>query len=558
MELLDAALQHNTIVCLGSGTGKTFVGVMLIKELAHQVREKAEGGGKRTIFLVNTGKRHWTISLCQFYATISIYYLNISVICIVFLSGSAVEPQAKVIRMHTDLTVNHYVDGVDHWEKQKWEDEFEKTQVLVMTAQIFLNTLAQDFLSMSKTNLVVFDECHHAVDNHPYVQVMKFHDTCPYDARPRILGLTASILTNTCHSPSKLEQNLSSLEKILQSTAETASDMIITDLYSARPKEIILDCDEYIDQTGLVGELNEVLVKVIDFLEDAVIDFDQENGEKDPRVIPKTVLIECHNILHILGPWCAGKIAETLAKQLTKLAEHEKREIHQRFLQLALTQLNMIQHFVNVLYDTYVQTIDDFLSFMSPRVLKLIEILHEYKPDDNFMIIGGDNFMDIGSDSDDSLNLSEEEIISDDEGDDKGRRGKSKSAPPYVAVKCVAAPEKEKEDDSLCGIVFVHRRHTAFALNTLIVELCNWDLDLFFLKSHHITGHALGKFGKESEMMFKYQEEILRQFRHRDINLLISTSVLEEGVDVPKCNLIIRFDLPTDYRSYVQSKVFTL
>jgi len=29
---------------------------------------------------------------------------------------------------------------------------------------------------------------------------------------------------------------------------------------------------------------------------------------------------------------------------------------------------------------------------------------------------------------------------------------------------------------------------------------------------------------------------------------------VEEGVDIPKCNLVVRFDLPTEYRSYVQSK----
>ena len=36
--------------------------------------------------------------------------------------------------------------------------------------------------------------------------------------------------------------------------------------------------------------------------------------------------------------------------------------------------------------------------------------------------------------------------------------------------------------------------------------------------------------------------------------MLIATSIVEEGVDIPKCNLVVRFDLPTEYRSYVQSK----
>ena len=55
VELLERALERNTIVCLGTGTGKTFISVMLIKELSHQIREIYKNGGKRSFFLVNTG-----------------------------------------------------------------------------------------------------------------------------------------------------------------------------------------------------------------------------------------------------------------------------------------------------------------------------------------------------------------------------------------------------------------------------------------------------------------------------------------------------------------------
>ena len=57
VELLERALERNIIVCLGTGTGKTFISVMLIKELSHQIRETYKNGGKRTFFLVNTGKK---------------------------------------------------------------------------------------------------------------------------------------------------------------------------------------------------------------------------------------------------------------------------------------------------------------------------------------------------------------------------------------------------------------------------------------------------------------------------------------------------------------------
>lgn len=55
MELLEAALDHNTIVCLNTGSGKTFIAVLLIKELSYQIREDFKKKGKRTVFLVNSG-----------------------------------------------------------------------------------------------------------------------------------------------------------------------------------------------------------------------------------------------------------------------------------------------------------------------------------------------------------------------------------------------------------------------------------------------------------------------------------------------------------------------
>ena len=35
--------------------------------------------------------------------------------------------------------------------------------------------------------------------------------------------------------------------------------------------------------------------------------------------------------------------------------------------------------------------------------------------------------------------------------------------------------------------------------------------------------------------------------------MLVSTAVLEEGVEMPSCTLIVRFDAPLSYQSYVQS-----
>lgn len=209
--------------------------------------------------------------------------------------------------------------------------------------------------------------------------------------------------------------------------------------------------------------------------------------------------------------------------------------------------------------------------YMSPKVVRMIEVLHDYKPDDNFTIIGDDQFSDSGSDeSDDSLNDVDEDHSDDDTGTSAWSKSNStpRNAKPsshYVVVRRTSAGNgsdnngtEPMDEDGICGIVFVERKHTAFVLNKLIVELCNWDPDLYFVRSHYVTGQGAAGAVREPDSQCQKQEEVLRKFRQREINLLVSTNVLEEGVDVPKCNLVMRLSPPSTYRSYVQSKVMRL
>lgn len=47
----------------------------------------------------------------------------------------------------------------------------------------------------------------------------------------------------------------------------------------------------------------------------------------------------------------------------------------------------------------------------------------------------------------------------------------------------------------------------------------------------------------------------MRKFRLGENNIIVALSSLEELKDIPDCNLVIRFNVPTNYRSYMQSKV---
>lgn len=40
----------------------------------------------------------------------------------------------------------------------------------------------------------------------------------------------------------------------------------------------------------------------------------------------------------------------------------------------------------------------------------------------------------------------------------------------------------------------------------------------------------------------------------RECNLVVATSVLEDGIELPRCNLIVRYDPVIDYKSFAHSK----
>ncbi|KAE8586339.1 hypothetical protein XENTR_v10021638 [Xenopus tropicalis] len=503
VELLEAALDHNTIVCLNSGSGKTFIAVLLSKELSYQIRGDFSKNTKRTVFLVNSEKQ--------------------------------VSQQVSAVRTHTDLKVGEYSDQekTQCWAKERWYLEFETHQVLVMTCHIFLNVLKSGNVSLSNINLLVFDECHLAIQDHPYREIMKICESC--QPCPRILGLTASILNGKC-DPRDLEEKIQKLEEILRSNAETATDLVVLDRYASQPCEIVLDCGPYIDKSGLYQRLLNELDEALNFLIDCNIS--THSKERDSTLISKQILSDCQTVLLVLGPWCADKVAGMMVRELQKYIKHEQEELHRKFLLFTDTILRKI----HALCEEHFSPASLDMKFVTPKVIKLLEILRKYKPYERQQFESVEWYNNRNQDNYVSWSDSEDDDDEDEEIEEKEKTETSFPSP-FTNI--------------LCGIIFVERRYTAVVLNRLIKEAGKQDPELAYISSNFITGHGIGKNqprNKQMEVEFRKQEEVLRKFRAHETNLLIATSIVEEGVDIPKCNLVVRFDLPSEYRSYVQSK----
>lgn len=110
-----------------------------------------------------------------------------------------------------------------------------------------------------------------------------------------------------------------------------------------------------------------------------------------------------------------------------------------------------------------------------------------------------------------------------------------------------------KAGPSFSGLVFVETRATV----ALLAQV---------LSQHPLTRHALkvGTFVGASIHASRYeigelldvrkQNPTLEDLRSGRKNLIIATSALEEGIDVPVCNHVICFQKPTSFKSFIQRR----
>jgi hypothetical protein len=110
-----------------------------------------------------------------------------------------------------------------------------------------------------------------------------------------------------------------------------------------------------------------------------------------------------------------------------------------------------------------------------------------------------------------------------------------------------------KACENFSGIIFVRERATAYVLSVL-------------LNKHPLT-HGLFRcspcvsnssrsepWATYDSLISRRSDEVVDEFRCGKINLIIATNVLEEGIDLPACHLVISFEVPDNITSYIQRR----
>ncbi|KAH7690356.1 endoribonuclease Dicer protein [Dioscorea alata] len=409
-----------------------------------------------------------------------------------------VNQQFCVIKDYTDFRAREYYGskGVDEWTAECWEKEIESCEIMVMTPQILLDALRNAFLTLGIVRLIVFDECHRASGNHPYRKIMKefYHIS---RIKPIIFGTTASpVIRKGVSSVIDCEEQISELESVLDSKVFTVEDR--TELEVSAPSA--MQTIQYYDANKLhFGDLDAKLECLFSKANASFLSLEESflNHFKDTDDILKTsrmTLAKYHaNILYCLcslGLICACEAAEHYLEKVRHVNAAGECDFSGE---------------INLLFMSYLE--------------ELLFIIKETLPHDY------------------------EGLLRTEHGYLEG--GKMGLISPKLD-KLVQIFQSFGLCEGLQCLIFVERIIMARVIEVFMKKVK-------FL-SHFSISYLTGGSSTIDSLTPMMQKTTLDLFRSRKVNLLFTTDVAEEGIHIPNCCCVIRFDLPKTVRSYVQSR----
>jgi endoribonuclease Dicer len=390
-------------------------------------------------------------------------------------SVNLVFQQANVLRCGLDQGVEPVCGamGASLWHKPTWDGHFVKNMVILCTAEVLAQCLMHSFITMAQINLLIFDEAHHAKDNHPYARIMKDYYLFESDTskRPRLFGMTASPVDVGGLKPGVVVGAAAKLEKMLCSKIVTVSEKALAANNISRPTEHV----------ALYDRLQ--------------IEFETPFHHKvklqygNVKAFCK-FFITSRRIASELGRW-ASDMYWSFA-----FTDEQARKLQQRE-EFQYNRLN--GSYVNVEeLDAKIQRLNDAALFVQGH--------------------------DFGTPALGSVDLS----------------AKVMKLHEWLSM------YYERSDEPRC-IVFVEQRQTARLLNLIFDHVGGSNLRCSVL---------VGVNSRAGEHNVSLRNQILTvsKFRRGELNCMFATSVAEEGLDIPQCNLVVRFDLYRTMIAYVQSR----
>ncbi|XP_034479318.1 endoribonuclease Dicer [Drosophila innubila] len=423
--------------------------------------------------------------------------------------------QAVCVKNFTNFKVGFYVgeQGTDNWNRSKWSEEIENNQVLVGTAQVILDLFLQKHMEFKSVSIAVLDECHHGTGKHPYHELMRLFQLVPPNTPlPRVVGLTGVLIKGNeiKHVANKLRE-LETTYRGLIITVSDEKEMENVMLYSTKPRERLILYRSVTQTFKVIEDIRGQIAQYLKSLE--LIDIGQQPirlsrglnvvRDSNKKSTIKTMLNDFLFQIDNYGIY-AGSIAI-----ISVLVEFEIKRRQAETL---------------VLRNLYRTAISLCESVRHSLVSKLRDML-----DDDEM-------------SDDQINS--ESIIMN-------------FSTPRVQtfLQYLKDTFANKDPKEISCLVFVERRYTCKHLYGVLLNFIESTPEL---RNVLVPQFMVGRNGIfqdfESQLEKRWQKSAIQQFRDGESNLIVCSSVLEEGIDVQACNHVIILDPIKTFNMYVQTK----
>ena len=365
--------------------------------------------------------------------------------------------------------------------------------VMVCTAGKLRKELITKQVSISDFSLIIVDECHHAgYNNSNYADVMGFHIKMKHNQTIDQVHHLPQVVGMTA-SPGAGKKKIASLETAVEH------------------QESLCAC---LDATSGIVTVKRNLEELKRFFNDPVSHF-----EKQQQRSPDDMFIEHMNSamkklevsIRIVSQFSRGSQQyeswlQTQREDAEKCQENKAEEI------AVLNRLSV--------YSRSLMTYSDFRYEDAILVLNEIQVYQD--PSEFEVTLDKDHKILIGK-------LAEIQRMPN---------------PILEHVESIIMKHYSKFQDSkgiffVCGI-----KHTKYVTEWIKSSPCLSKI----IRVAPITGNCSGGMDKAE------QYRILEGFHNGTYNLLASTSVLEEGLDVPKCNFIVRYQNVSNEIAQVQAK----
>lgn len=508
MEVAQPALEgKNIIICLPTGSGKTRVAVYIAKDHLDKKKKASEPG--KVIVLVNKVLLVEQLFRKEFKPFLKKWYRVIG------LSG---DTQLKI----------------------SFPEVVKSCDIIISTAQILENSLlnlenGEDAgVQLSDFSLIIIDECHHTNKEAVYNNIMRRYlmqklknnrlkkENKLVIPLPQILGLTASPGVGGATKQAKAEEHIlklcANLDAFTIKTVKENLDQLKNQIQEPCKKFAIADDTR---EDPFKEKLLEIMTRIQTYCQmSPMSDFGTQPYEQWAIQMEK-------------------KAAKEGNRKDRVCAEHLRK--YNEALQINDT-IRMI--------DAY----NHLETFYNEEKDKKFAVTEDDSDEG-----GDDEYCDGDEDEDDlkkPLKLDEtDRFLMTLFFENNKMLKKLAENPEYeneklTKLRNTIMEQYTRTEESARGIIFTKTRQSAYALSQWITE--NEKFAEVGVKAHHLIG--AGHSSEFKPMTQNEQKEVISKFRTGKINLLIATTVAEEGLDIKECNIVIRYGLVTNEIAMVQAR----